>query len=314
MTTSSPRLFEPLGADGTLVCVGNLTIDEAVHHGVRSRPAMGGDAAYAALAAKLYLEDVSLLAPIGTDLPSSFFDTLAAAGIGAADLPRRDLATVRNVIDYHDDGSRTWTMLATEAEFDALSVYPADVPAWALDADGFVLSAMSLGSQLALTPWLRANTDAMLYLDLQEDYLEGTRTALFGIIAACDVFLPSEIEAVTLAGTSDLDAAARLFRSLGPQTVVIKRAERGCLVLDGDTLTPVPTFVAEPVDSTGAGDAFCGAFAAVHLQTGDAIAAARAGAAAARIAIGAFGIDALSAAAVDRATAAGAAAESEGSR
>ncbi|RFA18167.1 carbohydrate kinase family protein [Subtercola boreus] len=312
------------GGGSSLVCVGNLTIDEAVHDApaaapaavtvaatrataapalaplrVRSAPAMGGDAAYAALAARLHLADIRMLAPIGTDLPDSFLRTLRAAGVSADDLPERSAPTVRNVIDYFADGTRRWTMLTSEADFDTLSVYPADVPASALTADGILVSAMSLESQLALTPWLRAHSDATIYLDLQEDYLVGTRDALFGIVAACDVFLPSEVEAVALAGTTDLLAAGRLFQSLGPATVVIKRAENGCLVFDGDGVTEVGTTRVNPVDSTGAGDAFCGAFAARHLQTADAVAAAHAGAAAAAIAIGDFGIDALAAAAVE---------------
>ena len=62
----------------------------------------------------------------------------------------------------------------------------------------------------------------------------------------------------------------------------------------------MPTDVVEPVDSTGAGDAFCGAFAAEHLRSGDPYAAARAGAAAARIAVSAPGIDGLLAAVTRR--------------
>ncbi|RFA06733.1 hypothetical protein B7R21_18945 [Subtercola boreus] len=283
------------GRDGvmSLVCIGNLTIDEAVHGQDRSAPAIGGDAAYAALAARLYLDDVRMLAPVGSDLPPSVLQSLREAGIVVDDLPSRDIPTVRNIIDYFPDGSRRWTMLATEDEFDRLSVYPTDVTDAVLQADGILISAMSLQSQLALTPWLRANTDATLYLDLQEDYLVGNREALFGIIADCDVFLPSEIEAVTLAETDDLAAAAHLFHDLGPRTVVIKRAQRGSIVLHDGTLTEVSSERAVAVDSTGAGDAFCGGFAAVHLVSGDAVDAARCGSAAARTAISAYGIDGL---------------------
>ena len=277
----------------TLVCVGNLTIDEAIHGGVRSAPAMGGDAAYAALAARLYLQDVRMLAPVGSDLPRWVLDSLHNAGVQADNLPQRDIPTVRNEILYHADGGRTWNMISTEEEFDTLSVYPDDVAPALLDADGFMLSAMSLRSQLTLTPWLRTNSGAALYLDVQEDYLDGNRDLLYAMIAVSDVFMPSEIEAVTLAGTNDLDQAARTFQRLGPRTVVIKRAERGSLVIDGDAMVEVPTERAVAIDSTGAGDAFCGAFAAAHLISGDAVVAARAGSRAARIAISAFGIDGL---------------------
>jgi ribokinase len=279
----------------SLVCIGNLTVDIAVHGGVPSEPAMGGDAAYAALAARLHLDEVRMLAPVGTDLPAGVLESLAGAGVGVADLPRRDLPTVRNIVTYNADGTRTWEMLASEEDFDVLSVYPADVDADALTASGILVSAMSLDSQLALGPWLCANSDATIYLDLQEDYLDGNREALLALIGHCDVFLPSEVEAVNLAGTDDLDKAARLFAEHGASVVVIKRAENGCLVLAGPdaSVVEVVTETVTAVDSTGAGDAFCGAFAAVHLLTGDPIAAAEAGAAAARVAIGSFGIDGL---------------------
>lgn len=284
----------------TLICVGNLTIDQAVHDGVVSEPAMGGDAAYAALAARLVATTagsgslgVSLLAPVGDDLPTIVLDDLRAAGVGVDELPRRDLPTVRNTVAYEPDGSRAWTMHSTEAEFDTLSVHPADVPASALVASAILVSAMSLESQLVLTPWLRVNTDAALYLDLQEDYLDGNRDALLGIIARVDVFLPSEIEAVALAGTTDLVAAARFFSSLGPEVVVIKRAAKGSLVLAGGVVTVVESDAADAVDSTGAGDAFCGGFAAHHVLHGDAFEAARAGSRAARVAISDFGIAGL---------------------
>ncbi|WP_344797150.1 carbohydrate kinase family protein [Frondihabitans peucedani] len=283
----------------SLVCVGNLTIDEAVHDGIPSEPAMGGDAAYAALAARRVLDDVSMLAPTGTDLPESVLDDLRAAGVKVDDLPARDLLTVRNTITYGVDGSRVWALHGTDEHFDRMSVYPDDVPASVLAADGIVLSAMSLDSQLALTPWLRERTGAALYLDLQEDYLDGHRDELLAIVALADVFLPSEVEAIALADTHDLEEAARFFSSLGPSVVAIKRAAAGSLVLDGGAVALVPSEPVDAVDSTGAGDAFCGAFAAAHLVSGDAVEAARAGSEAARVAIRGFGITELLAEALE---------------
>jgi sugar/nucleoside kinase (ribokinase family) len=79
---------------------------------------------------------------------------------------------------------------------------------------------------------------------------------------------------------------------------VVKLAAAGCLVATRQRPEPtvVPTDVIEPVDSTGAGDAFCGAFSAEHLRNGDAYAAAEVGARAARIAVAGPGVDGLLAA------------------
>lgn len=282
-----------------LVCIGNVTVDETIQPDGTHAISAGGDAVFAALAARRYLRNVTLLAPIGTDLPTELDHAIRLAGSRPDDLPHRDLPTVRNIVRYDADGGRTWELVEGEAHFDLMSVYPADVPQQALAADGILVSAMSLDSQLALGPWLRARSAATIYLDMQEDYLDEVG-ALLALIAQCDVFLPSEVEAIAIAGTNDVEAAAGFLLSHGPSTVVIKRASEGSVVLTrgADRAIHIPTVPVDAVDSTGAGDAFCGAFAAVHLLTRDPIEAARAGAVAAAVAISGFGIAGLLAGAV----------------
>lgn len=283
----------------SLVCIGNVTIDEAVRPDGERSTAAGGDALFAALAARAHLDRVSWLAPVGADMPEVVLDAIRAAGLTAAAPGRRAEPTVRNVITYRADGTRSWHLVHGQDHFEAMSVHPGDVTGEVLASDGILVSGMAPEAQLALVPWLRAHSDAAIYLDLQEDDIAGREEAWNEVVGCCDVFLPSEVEAVALAGTGDLERAMASFRGLGPGVVVVKRAERGCLVLE--TGAPAPVVVpAEPVealDATGAGDAFCGAFAAVHLTGAGALAAAHAGSAAARRAIGAPGFLGLMAAA-----------------
>ncbi|MCU1697383.1 MAG: hypothetical protein JWR34_3446 [Mycobacterium sp.] len=282
----------------SLVCIGNLSIDEAVSPTGSRVESVGGDALFAALAAKLAGGNPTVLAPLGTDATPALLAAIRLTGTDPATLPRRDLPTVRNVVRYDVTGGRAWDLILGEAHFEALSVHPADVSDAVLAAPGVLVSAMALHAQLELAAWLRDRTTATIYFDPQEDYIAGNETALRDAVRGCDVFLPSEIEATALAGTSDLHVAAATFLQLGPRAVVIKLAVAGCLVATRERPEPtlVPTDVVEPVDSTGAGDAFCGAFAAEHLRTGDAYAAANAGSRAARIAVGGPGVDGLLAA------------------
>jgi ribokinase len=272
--------------------VGNLTIDDLVVDG-QVTTALGGDALFAALAARRTLADVRMLAPVGTDLPATLLDTVAGLGVRVEPVAPRSIPTVRNRVEYAPDGSRTWDLLCGEEAFDLLSVHPEDVTPEALSASGILVAAMSLRSQLTLGPWLRGRTDATVFLDLQEDYVAGNEPALLALLATCDVFLPSEVEAVALAGTSDLERAADLFLRAGPDVVVVKTAERGCVVATADGTRVLPVEAVVPVDSTGAGDAFCGGFAAAHVAGADPVEAARVGAAAARVAIGGHGVAGL---------------------
>ena len=76
------------------------------------------------------------------------------------------------------------------------------------------------------------------------------------ILALCDVVIPNEHEIEILGGLRSLFA-------LGARAVVVTLGARGAKLCtpDGAELH-VPAFHVEPMDTTGAGDAFCGAFAA----------------------------------------------------
>jgi ribokinase len=56
----------------------------------------------------------------------------------------------------------------------------------------------------------------------------------------------------------------------------VKLGARGCLVFDRptDRIVRLPSAAARVVDTTGAGDAFCGGFLAGYARTGDGIEAA----------------------------------------
>lgn len=279
-----------------LVCVGNITIDDAVlPDGRRQDMCLGGDAFYAVLAAALFEPDVAMLAPIGVDLPPDAAASMTRAGYPPAEQPQRQAATIRNVVSYDSAGGRRWQLLNNADDFDVLSVYPQDVAPALLEAGAFLVSAMSLASQSSLTPWLRESTGATVYLDLQEDYIPGNEEQVLELVASAHVFLPSEEEVRRLLHTEDWAGAARALAARGPEVVVVTRAERGCLVYETatDRVVEVPAHPADVVDSTGAGDAFCGAFAAVHQRTGDVVRAARAGAVAAAIGISGYGSSAL---------------------
>jgi len=83
-----------------------------------------------------------------------------------------------------------------------------------------------------------------------------------------DVLITNELEAHRLTGIRvDNDAnallAAEALRALGPGSAIITRGRRGALWVSPEGHTWVSTFAVEQIDATGAGDAFCGALAAV---------------------------------------------------
>ena len=88
------------------------------------------------------------------------------------------------------------------------------------------------------------------------------------------VCFPNRDEAAVLTGEKDPDAmAARLTRHYG--AVVLKLGGEGCvLAVPGQAPVRVPAHPARATDTTGAGDAFCGAFLSLWLSGGPASAPA----------------------------------------
>ncbi len=83
------------------------------------------------------------------------------------------------------------------------------------------------------------------------------------LLAITDVLVPNQTEAAGLAGQSGLDAedAVRALLGAGCRRVVVTLGSRGALAADSDATFAVPSPKVRAVDTTAAGDAFCGALA-----------------------------------------------------
>lgn len=87
------------------------------------------------------------------------------------------------------------------------------------------------------------------------------------LLALADILTPNETEASDLTGMPITDvasamAAAQRLRSAEQQRVIVKLGGQGVVVCDGDGCYHRPAIPVRVVDTTAAGDAFCGALAA----------------------------------------------------
>jgi ribokinase len=81
------------------------------------------------------------------------------------------------------------------------------------------------------------------------------------LLGLCDIVVPNEHEVELLGGVEAVLAA-------GAGTVVVTLGAEGAMVHDRDGRSAVAPFAVRPVDTTGAGDTFCGALCA-RLAAGD---------------------------------------------
>ena len=159
-------------------------------------------------------------------------------------------------------------------------------------------AAMIAGADVFVTQLEQPMAAAVLGLQIAR--AAGVRTILNpapaaalpdGMLALCDYVTPNESEAETLTGlpvTSVDEAvlAARALRLMGAGAALITLGDKGALYHDGVQTVHVPVMSAGAVvETTGAGDAFNGGFAAALAEGMDPVAAARFGCATAGISV-----------------------------
>lgn len=94
-------------------------------------------------------------------------------------------------------------------------------------------------------------------------------------IATADIGLPTFEDEALIDGAVSPSAVSSHWQRLGCREVVVKLGSQGCLLPDGVVL-PVPASL-DPVDTSGAGDAFNGGYLATRMNGGVPEAAAHAG-------------------------------------
>lgn len=167
----------------------------------------------------------------------------------------------------------------------AASLYtPADVPraaigqAKALHLSGISLAISNAACDACYTAIEAARAAGCLVsfdtnLRLKLWSRDRARAIMSDVVALSDVLLPSYDDIVAITGIEDADALADWCLARGARIVALKLGSEGALVADKDRRFRIPPHPCRPVDATGAGDCFGGAFIA-RLVAGDDIAAA----------------------------------------
>ena len=167
----------------------------------------------------------------------------------------------------------------------AASLYaPADVPVAAIAAAKAIhLSGISLAiSNVACDACYTAihaaragktlvSFDTNLRLKLWSK--DRARAIMSDVIGLSDILLPSYDDIVAITDITDADALADWCLAKGAKIVALKLGHEGALVADGTSRFRIPPHPCKPVDATGAGDCFGGAFIA-RIVAGDGIEAA----------------------------------------
>ena len=222
----------------------------------------GGKGANQAVAARLCGAEVAMVARVGDDLfgPATM-ENFAARGIDTS----RVLATpgvssgVAPIFVESSGQNRIWVVKGAN---DRLSPADVDAAATVLERADFLVLQLEVPLET-------------VYYALRFARQRGIRSILnpapgqaldLAQVAHADYVIPNETEAEALAGMpvnslDDARACALKLLDAGVRRVIVTLGANGALCAGPEGMTHVPAFAVQPVDTTGAGDAFIGSLA-----------------------------------------------------
>jgi sugar/nucleoside kinase (ribokinase family) len=272
--------------------LGNVSIDDLVLADSTTMWCVpGGNSIYSALGMAVWQERPQVIAPIGPEYPTAIL-------AGRVDLShcRPIERTLRNWGLYEEDGTRHFIFRSTTRNWVDFSPRPADLGEGPYGCCH--LSPLPFALQIEFTEALRLRGAGLISLDPDDRHLASVeRSDLAKLMRLVDLFLPSRQEVRSLFGDVAPIEALRALRDIAPEVPVIgvKCGAAGAIAhaRGAKEYIAVPAVLDAVVDTTGAGDAFCGGALVGYSRTTDTAQALLHGAVSASFAVAARGPTAL---------------------
>jgi len=247
--------------------IGHVSIDQIENpQGVRVQP--GGAALYAAVAAKTLLKGITLVSALGKDY--NFTDVLSL--FNSKHVRTFNMASTSFSIKYKKRGEPQYlkTNIGAGSKITASSI-----PTKLLAANSIVhLSPMTPTKAAKIFEKIRRDSPRTeISINTWINYIKQSRrnrATLKNLALKADFFILNESEAKALTQTDSILTALRLLKA---KMLIITLGELGAIVNGESTgIQMVPALnvpLKKVVDTTGAGDTWCGAFLAAYKLTQD---------------------------------------------
>jgi ribokinase len=293
-----------------LIFLGQVTIDDVVPAEPGPwRRAVGGSALYAIAGARLWIDParIGIATRTGVGYPFDLRAILEKAGVGHVAVTPMPGEHLIEWLIYEEDGSRRSLPRNPAARdvgaegsstlqpfYDVLlgiSPVAEDIPAAWLPAPAIHLCPQ-VGTRHRDSLGVLRDRAGWISVDPSPHYSRKLDAAgLADFLAGAAAFMPSTQEIKPLLDAMPAEEAVGLLRRSGFAEVVLKRGAEPPIVAFDESRTSVAIKPVPIVDPTGAGDSFCGAYAANRLIGCDPTEAVRRAAISAALVVGCSGAE-----------------------
>jgi sugar/nucleoside kinase (ribokinase family) len=249
-----------------ILAVGSVAFDSIKNPFGEANRVVGGSATYFSLAASFFT-GVRLVAVVGEDFAERGAEVFAGRSVDLAGLQTVPGETFRWRGEYGFDLNQRETIYTKLNVFEQFQpVIPESYR-----SSPFVFLG-NIHPRLQLEVLDQVKSPRLVAADTMNYWIEGTPDELREVLKRIDILIINDSEARELSGEANLVRAARVLRTMGPSTVVIKRGEHGVLMTasgDGEFFAAPALPLEEVFDPTGAGDTFAGGFVGYLAGCGD---------------------------------------------
>jgi sugar/nucleoside kinase (ribokinase family) len=246
----------------SILVVGSVAFDSITTPFGQVDDILGGSACYFSTSASFF-SDVNLVAVIGEDFPQEHIDFLKSRNVNLDGLQQVSGQTFRWKGRYEYDLNEAHTL---ETHLNVFENFNPDLPESYRDAEYVFLANIDPELQLKVLEQVRK--PRLVVCDTMNFWISGNREKLIKTLSRVDILVINEGEARQLAEEPNLIKAAKVIRSYGPKTLVVKRGEYGVLMFSEGSVFSAPAYPLEEVfDPTGAGDTFAGGFVGYLAST-----------------------------------------------
>jgi sugar/nucleoside kinase (ribokinase family) len=218
---------------------------------------LGGAATFASVSSSMFTP-TSIVAAVGSDMPSEHLRALSSKGIDT-----KGIITIPEGKTFHYDSSFDYDLsnrTTNKTELGVIAGFDPVIPEEFIQSDYVYLANNDPIQNIKILRHFQK--PRLVVCDTIEFWINGSRDDVIKMIEMTDGVVINDHEARLLCKEANLAKCAKKIMSWGSEFAIIKKGENGAILFtkEGLVFPAAAFFLDEIVDPTGAGDSFAGGF------------------------------------------------------